>query len=179
MKKLSFKHRNYVLIGVSLVVFYLLFSESVFETLRVFNEYSKNEKIILESNSVQSELKELESQKNSLAANSNFKVRNKNMQENNEETVVLVAEFCNSHKILLRKVPATFEKEENQFTVQIKSYIVEGDYKSLLQLVNHLELNLKKSKLVSLNFFVEQDLRTSRRTLLCECVIRKVFKNVE
>lgn len=68
-----------------------------------------------------------------------------------------VSRYCHMHRILLRELPAMNTYTEGDFQVGTYKVVLEGDYKTLLQLVYLLEQKNKIGRVSSASFILKFD----------------------
>lgn len=174
MNNLNYSVRNKILLISILVISYLIFTQSILVSVETFFKVKENTQFISTNSSIKKDIISLSKQKSekvtsidSMGANENY----------NDEPLTLITQICESNKLLIWRMAPTVEHSQEDLIVQNRSYTINGSYKDLLFLIRHLELNLLRSKIVSINYQIDRNQRNSSPKLLCEIVFKKVIKN--
>jgi hypothetical protein len=176
--KLTYKKRLYLLLGAGLFVFFLSYRIAIIETVKI----SKNLKDIREK------LSQIETAPESIAilekkiASIN-KMIGENLNDVPEFQKTLldrISSFCNENSLVLREFPQvhSWTKQDYQFITCYAS--MEGSFIPLLKLLFDLETHFVSGRMVSVDFYSNEDHRLKKRRLIMSIYIQtiKQTKNV-
>lgn len=174
MNKLNYALRNKILLISILVISYLTFTQSILVSIDTFFKVKENTHFISSNSSIKKDIVRLSRQKSEKVSSIDSTGATENY---NDEPLTLISQICESNKLLIWRMAPTVEHTQEDLIVQNRSYTINGSYKDLLFLIRHLELNLIRSKIVSINYQIDRNQRNSSPKLLCEIVFKKVVKN--
>jgi hypothetical protein len=89
----------------------------------------------------------------------------------------LVSAYCQQNNALLKEFPQTFIQKESDYTIEINSFIVEGNFKELAGLVYELEQKNRMGNIASVDYRVKKDPRSGSRALTANVFMQNIKKN--
>jgi len=109
--------------------------------------------------------KKISHYKEKLAALESLIGENLNDMNLQEELLSKVSQYCESNRLILKKMPEVHRYRSQQFVFETSTVTVEGTFVGILKLIYTLEQQFLLGKVTSVYFLSELDFKTQRRNL--------------
>ncbi len=174
LKKLTYKQKFRITLILGLIIAFVLFRYPVSRTISFFQDTKKLEKQVNEASDAPAKVALLQAQLNRMEQ----ALGKQASQSISREDALLqsITRYCHESNALLREFPQAGTYSENGMLVETSTFVVEGDFSTLLNLVYQLEQKNKVGRLASVNFQSKRDLRTGALALLATIYIQNIKK---
>ncbi|WP_299181202.1 hypothetical protein [uncultured Aquimarina sp.] len=168
------KNKNISLIIGLLLVLFVAYRYGFAKTFAIHQKVSKleNQKEIYESAPTQlAALANKERQLDEILKNNN--VEGNSLQNNILKILNTLSENSN-FKIISFEKPHMYLDAGSQKTTTTYNFTLQGDYKSLINVVYGLEQNYSFGNIIGVNFQKKKNFRTGNRFLQCQILLQRV-----
>lgn len=172
---LTYRNKNRLLLAAGIVVGMIIYSKPLKKTFLLYEEYEH----LRELNTVAEDApKKVEQLKHKLATMDIALGGSRNEDSENVQQQLLgaITRYCQSNALILREFPKTQSNRQNDIEVETNVFIVEGNFKKLLELVYLLEQKERIGKPVSVSFQSKQDSKTKKLALTAAIYVQNVKK---
>ncbi len=173
--KLSYRHKNYLLLALALVVGYLAYSRAIRATLNLKAECAlMEEQSALAENSdaeLLSTQQELDKIRALVGSNS------ENIYAVNRDLLSFVSLYCQKNRVVLKDFPEMHQAPESGYRIITHTVETEGGFIALLQLLYQLETDFKQVKVIAARFYTKENMRTKTNHLYGLFYVQNILKN--
>ena len=94
-----------------------------------------------------------------------------------QELLGVVTKYCQTNQTILRDFPKSRIQKKNEFVIETNTFVLEGSFIKLLELVYLLEQKERIGKIASIDFKSAKDLRTKGMALSASIYLQKIKKS--
>jgi hypothetical protein len=170
-KKLSHKKKNRLLLGGALVLFWLVYSFAIRNTIDLVQQCSAMQEQLDSSAGSPQKLLQLKEELRQLENNTGNADTTGSLHE---RLLGIVTNYCQENNLLLRDFATPVRYHQQEWLVETHPLTVEGSYIGLLKLVQKLEQE-KAGKIVSVDFHSKRDNKTHELSLTVTIYIQSII----
>lgn len=172
LDRLTYKQKNKLLLILAIILLYIIYNFGVKKTLLAYKSYAEAEsKIALAKNAtemavgLEEQLLRIDSQiGHQDISNDNIK----------QQLLQIVTDYCREHKAILREFPKTTINQQSDLFIETNHFVVEGNFKTLLELVYLLEQKNQIGKVASVNYQYKKNPITRKMSLTASIYLQNV-----
>lgn len=174
LNKMTYKKRNQVLLWGGVFLFVLVYNFTFKKTISLYFECAALEKKNMLAADAPLKIAALEKE----AAGLDVLSGSQQHPDSNTQQAILgiISSYCQENKLLLKEFPETKLQKENDYLIETNSFILEGNFQKLQQLVYLLEQKYKIGKISSVDYVLKKDLRTNKKALTAAVFIQNIKK---
>ena len=176
LKKLTYKRKFRLCIALGLVLTFVLIKFPVGRTVSFYQDVKSLEKQLNQATDAPMRVAILQKQlvriDQALGKQSGGTGKSKD-----EALLETITRYCHDHNAVLREFPRAGSYKENEMQVETSTFVVEGDFSTLLALVYQLEQKNKVGRVASVNFQSKRDLKTTFLALSATIYVQSIKKS--
>jgi hypothetical protein len=176
LNKLTYKRKFRLCIALGLVMTFVMLKFPVGRTVSFYQDVKSLEKQLSQATDAPMRVITLQKQlariDQALGKQSGTKGISKD-----EALLETITRYCHDHNALLREFPRAGAYKENEMQVETSTFVVEGDFATLLALVYQLEQKNKVGRVASVNFQSKRDLKTTLLALSATIYVQSIKKS--
>jgi hypothetical protein len=176
LKKLTYKQKFRITLVAGVLVAFVLFRFPISRTIAFFQDSQKLEKQANEASGAPAKVALLQAQLNRMEQALGKQEAEPGVSKE-DALLQIITRYCHDHGALLREFPRAGSYKENGMQVETSSFVVEGDFQTLLALVYQLEQKSKVGRVASVNFQSKRDLKTGTLALSATIYIQNIKKS--
>lgn len=171
MESLSYRIKIILLAFVVIALGILSYKRAIRSTVELIEQYnditndkSSQQDLMLETNTVKAELKQIERYLGNNSAN--------------VQHIILedVSSYCHKNKIHLSKVADPIVTIENDLKTSTYEITLHGNFKKILKLVHYLEYDFKDAVLVSTEYYTIDNHTNEKKELYAKLYLQSIDK---
>ncbi|MDQ3109905.1 MAG: hypothetical protein M3R17_08415 [Bacteroidota bacterium] len=170
-KKLTPKKKNRLLLLGALVLFWLVYSFAIRNTIELVHQCSDMQAQLDSSAGAPEKLIQLKQELQNLEKNTG---NNDTSGSLHERLLGIVTNYCQENNLLLRDFASPVRYHQQEWLVETHPLTVEGPYIALLKLVQKLEQE-KTGKVVSVDFHSKRDNKTQALSLTVTIYVQNII----
>ena len=169
--KLTNKHKLYLLIFVSLLLFYLANKRSFSKSINLVTAYEQN---LQSYQDMLKNAKEINTLKmRAFELDSLIGKGGVSLSEVQQKLLQFAGQ--NQHKCKIVELKPPYIHTDDNFIVNTNNLVVKGSYNNLAKLIYDFEKDFNLAKLVSINYYKKKNYKTKKTSLFVELI----FQNYE
>lgn len=175
LKDLSYKQKNKLMLIGAIVFAIVAYFISISDTV---DAYYKNEVLlhqIQQGAKAPQNIQKLNENLNRISSN----LGDYELDSLHNENLFLevIGEFCQEHKLILRKFPEPTLHQEKDFIIYTHKIEIQGGYTNLIKLVYELEQVQKIGRVTSVNYKRVKDRKTKKVVLIASIYLQHIQFN--
>lgn len=172
LSQLTYKRKNQLLIAVTLLTAYLMYSLAIKKTVLAFTQYNSSKDQIALAVNAPLKAKLLEQELTQI----NEKIGNQNINGRNTEQALLdlITHYCQNHNLNLREFPQAQLAKQDDLFIETNQFVVEGGFSSLLNMVYLLEQKQKLGKIAGVRYQLKKDIQTKEMALTATVYLQNI-----
>lgn len=175
MKKINYDTKIKLMALALPVVLYLFFTVFISDTVTAIQQANQLEDSLALLKSAPQQTLELKQKLKSLEKKAGLSQKLGTLSHQ-QYLLEIITHYANQNNCVVRSIPTTNIANENGFAIETLVFKIEGNYKSLLQLVYLLEQKYQVGKIGSVEFNAQTDQKSGRRSLDLTLYIQKISK---
>lgn len=170
----TYKQKNRFLIGAIILLAIVSYNMALKNTIHAYREMKSLEVKSKLANDAPQKVAEL----NARLINMDYVLGRSQLLDTTAQQTLLgiVTDYCKNKGIILREFPKTVQKKQGEYLVETNSFIVEGSFIKILELLYLLEQKNRVGKVVSSSFVTGKDFKTKTINLTASIYIQNVKK---
>lgn len=172
MKKFSWKQKNKLLLGGSIVLLWAVYSFAISNTLQTRKECNHLQLQLDSASDAPVRFAKLTTEFQKLETITNTSDTSNTLHE---RLLDIVTKYCQQNNLVLRDFASPVCYKQQEWLVETHPVIVEGAYVNLLKLVHKLEQE-KTGKIVSVDFQSKRDNKTQALSLTATIYVQNIIR---
>lgn len=173
-ESITYKRKNQLLIGISILLFIIIYFLSIKKTIIAYNEYDKNIELLKMASNAP--LLEVQLQKELDAINNKLGSQNQDGEKYSDKLIELITSYCQLNNAILKEFPETELAQKDDLLIETNRFTLAGDYVTLLKFVYLLEQKHKIGKVTSVNYLSKKDFRSNSNILTATIYLQNIKK---
>lgn len=169
---MTYKKRNIILFGLTLLFFFLSWSLAISETFMLSNQidtYNHELEVIknapIQIAKIESELAQLEGESQVLYSG---------VLDFREGLLRELTSLCSEYNVKLLSFPEYLMQSQQDIELATSIVLLKGDFKNLIKLLYEFETNTSIGKISSADFYVKESRTTKKRDLYLTLYIQSI-----
>ena len=171
-KKISPKQKNRLLLAGALLLFWLIYSFAVSNTIELRNECSRLQAQLDSATDAPVRLIQLKTELNELES---LTGKNDTSHSLHEQLLGVISKYCDDNNLVIRDFASPVRYQSGEWLIETHPVTVEGAYIPLLKLVHRLEQE-QNGKLVSVDFHSKTDNKTQQLSLTVTIYVQNIIR---
>ena len=174
LKQLTYRNRNIVLAGVTLLFTILAYQLSIKEAIERKQAY---EEAISQSAKLAGAPQQMEElRKKIMTLDQSLGNLNGDTTDLPQLILEKVSTYCKKNGTELKKFPGVSRTDEQNYQLETTQFVVKGNFIDLLKLVYGFEQEYNLGKLVSVEFNIQKELRSRKQYLVATLFVQNIKK---
>ncbi len=172
MKKLTNKHRFYLLVAGTLVALLLAYNMAISKTLELKKGCNKIEDELNAAGYAPARIAALNKKLAKIESlyGSDFE----DLDKLQEKLLNHISQSCKQYELTLIELPSVHEFAQSDYVVKTFKIVVEGNYTNILKFIYDLEFKPALGRLASVKFSTETDYRYKNKKLFAQIIIQNI-----
>lgn len=171
---LTYKQKNKALIVGTVLLVWMGYSFSVKDTLSIHSHCNELEKRLQLASNAPARIKQIEMR---LTDIERLSVNDSDKVSTQQKLLNFVSGYCQGNNVVLREFPKTSLQQQNGLSIETNTFLVEGNYGKLLNLIYMLEQKNRIGQVASVEFSGKKDFKTKRIVLTAKIFLQNIISN--
>jgi hypothetical protein len=172
LNKLTYKQRNLLLVALSLVFGFIVYSKALSNTFALMDDCELLESQLATANNSPQNVAQLRAELKALDAFANSE---NSTRESHQKVLEQMSFYCGEHDLHVTDFPEPSTFETEKFTIVTGSAEAEGSFHNLVQLVHELEQHPQGFKVASVRLYTQTNVQSKKTKLYA----RIYFQNIQ